>query len=427
VCDDLRLTFIGNSLVKVEGACPLAEPWFDALSKPSPRPPARIDGKRVELDEAIRRAAELLSASRAPLIWGLTRSSTAGQRAAVLLAEPIGATIDTTASLRHGATTIAMQGVGMSTCSLGEVRNRADLVVFWRADPATTHPRHFERYSVDAPGLFVPRGRADRHVIVLDSKDTPTSRLADTFVRIPRGADFELISVLRQLVEGNETPADVEVGVPLSQLQRLAHQMTNCRYGAVFIGEELGRCGSGFSNVESLLRFVAELNKFTRFTARPLLAAGNAAGADAVLTWLTGFPFAVNFADGYPRYGPDEFGANELLERGKVDACLLVGSEGCRELSSLARQTLKQIPTIALDYPHVIPPLEATIQISTAVYGIHAAGTAYRMDDVPIPLRRLVAADYPTDHEVLTAIGRQLASSRSTNVAYERFSAPSND
>ena len=90
--------------------------------------------------------------SRAPLIWGLSRSSTAGQRAAVLLAEQIGATIDTTASVCHGPSIMAIQQVGESTCSLGEVRNRADLVIFWGADPAESHPRHFERYSVDAQG-----------------------------------------------------------------------------------------------------------------------------------------------------------------------------------------------------------------------------------------------------------------------------------
>src|SRR5207302_3362981 len=142
------------------------------------KPEAMIDGKPTAIQSAIERAAEILSASYAPLIWGLSRSSTAGQRAAVVLAEQIGAMIDTTASVCHGPSIMAIQQVGESTCSLGEVRNRADLVVFWGADPAKSHPRHFERYSVDATGLFVPRGRADRHVIVIDSEENETSQLA---------------------------------------------------------------------------------------------------------------------------------------------------------------------------------------------------------------------------------------------------------
>src|SRR6185436_15516837 len=142
------------------------------------------------LEQAVAKAADILSQSRAPLIWGLSRSSTAGQKAAVLLGEQIGATVDTTASVCHGPSIMAIQEVGESTCSLGEVRNRADLVIFWGADPAESHPRHFERYSVDAKGLFVPRGRADRRVIVIDSEENETAGAADTFIKIRRGADF---------------------------------------------------------------------------------------------------------------------------------------------------------------------------------------------------------------------------------------------
>lgn len=408
LCDDLRLTFDGGRLTHAERACHLAEPWFAGLSNLSERPPAVIDGKPASLERAFERAADILRNSRAPLIWGLSRSSTAGQRAAVLLAEQIGATVDTTASVCHGPSIMAIQQVGESTCSLGEVRNRADLVIFWGADPAKSHPRHFERYSVDAKGLFAPQGRADRQVIVIDSDENETSRLADTFIKIRREADFDVIWALRQLLRGIELPASFDVGVTHQQMQQLARQMATCRYGAVFFGLGLAQRGCGHANVEALLSLVADLNDFTRFTARRLRIPGDVAGADAVLCWLTGFPFAVNLARGYPRYNPGEYSANDLLERGEVDACLLVGSESCCELSPNAQRSLTRIPIIALDYPNISPPVSTTVQITTAIYGIHAAGTAYRMDEVPIPLRRLLPSIYPSDEEALHVISAQL-------------------
>src|SRR5688572_18019126 len=97
VCDDLRVTVEDDRITGAEGACRLAEPWFAALANPPARPPAAIAGRAVSLDQAVEHAAEILRHSRAPLIWGLSRSSTAGQRAAVLLAQKICATIDTTA------------------------------------------------------------------------------------------------------------------------------------------------------------------------------------------------------------------------------------------------------------------------------------------------------------------------------------------
>src|SRR5690606_33577141 len=107
---------------------------------------------------------------------------------------------------------------------------------------------------------------------------------------------------------------------------------------------------------------------------------------------------------GYPRYAPGEFSASELLARGEVDACLLVGSESVSLLPAAARKRLEQIPTIVLDYPHFAPAWTPDVRFTTAVYGIHAAGTAYRMDETPIPLRSVLASDYPTDAEVLTRL-----------------------
>jgi formylmethanofuran dehydrogenase subunit B len=225
---------------------------------------------------------------------------------------------------------------------------------------------------------------------------------------VPRDGDFELIWAIRQLLRDNDLPNAVNLGVPLDLVRRLADQLTNCRYGVVFFGLGLAQSGSGHANVEALLRLVEDLNDFTRFTARRLRIPGDVAGADSVLCWMTGFPFAVNFARGYPRYNPGDYSANELLSRGEADACLFVGSESYADLTPAAQQAVAHLPTIALDYPNFTPPFEATVQITTAIYGIHAPGTAYRMDEVPIPLRRLISSSRPTDDEVLRAIAALL-------------------
>src|SRR5690606_12175557 len=214
--------------------------------------------------------------------------------------------------------------------------------------------------------------------------------------------------LLRQLLRG-ERPPDFEraaraTGVPPAMLLALTERFKTCRYGAVFFGLGLAQRGLGHHSVAALLRLVAELNDHTRFIARRLRLPGDVAGADSVLCWQTGFPFAVNFARGYPRYAPGEFSASELLARGEVDACLLVGSESVSLLPAAARARLQQIPTIVLDYPHIETPWTPGVRFTTAVYGIHVAGTAYRRDETPIPLRSVLASEYPTDAEVLTRL-----------------------
>lgn len=135
-------------------------------------------------------------------------------------------------------------------------------------------------------------------------------------------------------------------------------------------------------------------------------------GADIALCWQTGFPFAVNLSRGYPRYNPGEYSANEMLERGEVDACLLVGSEGVSQMSPQALSQLRRIPTIALDHPTVASALPPAVRFTTAVYGIHLPGTVYRMDEVPISLRPVLPANYPSDADVLTGIHQRIRAGR---------------
>jgi formylmethanofuran dehydrogenase subunit B len=409
VCDDLRVTVEHGRITGAEGACPLARPWL--LAQDGRRPPAAlIEGKPAPLDDALDRAAHVLGAARSPLIYGLSRSSTEGQREAVALADRLGAVIDTTASLGHAPSVVALQTAGESTCTLGEVKNRADLVVFWGSNPVESHPRHFERYSVDAAGLFTPRGRADRTVVVADVRPTASTAAADVFLAVEPGRDFEALWALRGLVRGLPPAPGAATGASPGLLADLARRMKACRFGIVFFGLGLGR--NGHRTVEALLRLVTDLNDYTRFYARRMRVSGDVAGADSVLAWQTGYPFSVNLARGYPRYNPGEFTAHDMLLRGEVDACLLVGSSGLRRFAPQATAYLQGIPTVVLDAPTAETPLTPTVRVATAVYGVHRPGVAYRMDEVPIPLRAVLPATFPSDGEVLRDIGERIERKR---------------
>jgi formylmethanofuran dehydrogenase subunit B len=407
VCDDLKLTIDGERIVRTERACKLSEPWLLSQNSQSP-PAAQIGGRTASFEAAVERAAGLLAESRYPLIYGLSRSSTDGQRAAVRLADAIGATIDTTASRGHAPSVMAVQQVGESTCSLGEIKNRSDLVIFWGCNPAETHPRHFERYAVDCAGLFTPRGRRDRTIVVIDVKPTATSELADFLITVEPGRDLEAIWALRGLLQGVQPREDAVTGMSLDVLEDLVERMKSCRSGAIFFGFGLARQPAGHLAVEALMRLVTELNEFTRFYVRRLRGSGDVTGADAVLAWQTGYPFSVNLARGFPRYNPGEFSANNMLERGEPDVCLFVGSMGATRFTDEASKSLRRIPSIVLDPPTGPAVVAAAVQFTTSVYGIHAGGTAYRMDDIPIPLRAVLPSKYPTDAEVLAAIERQI-------------------
>jgi formylmethanofuran dehydrogenase subunit B len=70
---------------------------------------------------------------------------------------------------------------------------------------------------------------------------------------------------------------------------------------------------------------------------------------------------------------------------------------------------LARVPTIVLDPKVTHSSRLARVHITTAVTGISAAGTAYRMDEIPLPLRPALKSPYPTDEEVIRRIHEAVA------------------
>ena len=130
---------------------------------------------------------------------------------------------------------------------------------------------------------------------------------------------------------------------------------------------------------------------------------GNARGAEDVLAWQTGFPAAVSFARGHPRANPGELSAAALLERGEVDAALVIACDALERLPGL-----RELPTVVVDARDTETARAARVAFATAADGIEVAGTAHRMDGVPVPLRALLDGDRPAVEDVLAAIAERL-------------------
>ena len=161
-------------------------------------------------------------------------------------------------------------------------------------------------------------------------------------------------------------------------------------------------------NSGALLALTTDLNEFTHFVAKPVRGHGNVTGADNVVSWQTGYPFGVNFSLGYPRFSPGEFTTVDTLSRGEADAALIIASDPASNFPHAATEHLRRIPVISLDPKLTATSKLAHVAFTTATYGINTGGTVYRMDDVPITLRKAFDSPYPTDEEILTAIKKRV-------------------
>lgn len=411
VCDDMELTVDMDEkrITKAKNACILGRAWF-AEHVIENHPAAMIDGKEVSIEAAIEEAAQTLVKAKFPITYGLSDTTCEAQRQAVAITDIIHGTIDTTTSVCHGPSGLAFQGIGESTMTLGEVKNRADLVIFWGGNPAESHPRIFTRYAVTPKGMYIPNGKKDRTVVLVDVRKTPSTPVADIFLQVKPGKDFEMLWALRALVKGRRIDPDIEeiTGISLATLNDLVDKMKNCRYGVLFFGMGLTMTRGRHFNSGALLALATDLNEFTHFVAKPVRGHGNVTGADNVVSWQTGYPFGVNFSLGYPRFNPGEFTTADTLSRGDADAALIIASDPASNFSKAAIDHLHKIPVITLDTKQTITSKLSHVAFSTATYGINTGGTVYRMDDVPITLRPAFDSPFPTDEEILTKIKKRV-------------------
>jgi formylmethanofuran dehydrogenase subunit B len=132
----------------------------------------------------------------------------------------------------------------------------------------------------------------------------------------------------------------------------------------------------------------------------------NVNGFNQVCTWVTGFPLCVDFSRGYPRFNPGDTSVTDLLMRKEADAMLNIASDPGAHFPQKAVERMAEIPLICID-PHDTPTAElANIIIPPAIAGVEAEGTAYRMDGIPIQLKKVI--DPPEgvlpDREILKRI-----------------------
>ncbi len=396
-CDDIEVAVAAGALERASRTCPIGDEWFAERAADAPAV-ARVGGREVDFADAVEASAAILGEARLPLVCGLGQTDCESQRAAVALAEAVGAVIDPVGPWDDGAAGAAAQAIGSSTATFGELRDRAKLVVVWRADPVASHPRLLPRLRLGRAG------RADgRTLVVVDAGRTATAEEADEFIELPPELDFEARWAMRARVRDVPLDRNLAARLPLDALERLADRLRACEYGALLHGS------AGYASALALLALVRDLARVAHVVALPLRLEGNARGAEDVLAWQTGYPAAVSFARGHPRARPGEFSASGLLERGETDAALVVGFDALRHLPRQAADNLRGIPTIVVDPRATETAAAARVSFATAAAGVRREGTVHRMDGVPLTLHAPLPSERAGDGEVLAAIQARIA------------------
>ena len=426
LCDDVAVEARSDGGRTYRNACEIGLAWFAVAASEVDAPRAALGGAPADDADAVSQASRLLSAARAPVVFGLTRTSNETVREALALADRLRARVILNRTRRDLDRVAAFQNVGRIGATLGEVKNRSDVVVFWGCDPATTHPRHFERYSANPRGRFIPEGRPGRTLITIDDRPTPTATLSDLVLPLPPDRDRDLAGVLVRALRTGDADFG-RLNLPAEGSAELLARLRGARHGAVFYqsrASEGTRSRLAWEGVSALVR---ALNEHSRFVLLGLGSPANVAGAEAVMTWQAGYPQGVDFAPGFPTALDETATLDGVLASRGADLLIVVADDWPDGLSESARAFLDEIPTVVVA-PNAtvrVGPVPA-VALNSSRGWADETGTVTRVDGVVLPLRPYLAPRFPSARWWLRALldgAVRSTTSAATNVAIGDFSA----
>ena len=286
-----------------------------------------------EMADALKRAADLLRASRLPIIGGL-RTDIAGAEAAIGLARSIGAVIDHEAGEGLCRASSMLRSAGGAPASFGEVRNRADLVVLVGDIPSDSGPLIGELFP-SAPGLPRP-GDHPRELVFLGG-DGVAAPGGIPLTKIALG-DVSLATAVALLAaQVAERPVrKVDLG---EDLAKLATRLLEASF-PVFVYAP-GNLSEPVIHV--ILEIVRRLCLKSRAATFSLAPSGNGNGVNLCATWITGLPVRTRFVDGAPEHDPWLYASGRLIETGEADALLWVDA-----LDQSGASPPEGVPTVLL-------------------------------------------------------------------------------
>ncbi len=399
ICDDLAIDVGEDGLRVAQAGCWLSRRNFEDRT---PFASAAVAGGAASIDDAVGRAAEILSGARAPLF--MISADIAGARVAMRLADRLGGVVDHPDSDALFRNLRAQQDAGTFTTTLSEVRNRADLVLVVGPDPAPALPRFYER-CVEPRRTLLGDRPLDRKLFRLGPPagavtaegppPPPATELPCALEDLPAA-----VAGLGALLRGHGGE-----GLPVEGLADLADSLKAARYVVLIWAPGLFPAAAGELMAQAMLEVVRTLNQTTRAFALALGGSGNLLGVNQLCLWQSGFPLRTSFGSGTPDHDIHRFSGRRMIAEGEADALVWISAFG-----SAAPVLNPEVPAIVLA-PRLAPQAAApSVHIPVGIPGIDHAGQVVRADVVvALRLSALRAAAAPTVGTVLAMLEAQLS------------------
>jgi formylmethanofuran dehydrogenase subunit B len=423
LCDDVIVRSDGIFISEVIGACLKGKERFDQVSAKNriTRPLIKKNGELIEVtwEEALNSVVEIIKKSNKPLLYGFSNVTCEAQEAGIKLAREINGFIDSNASICQGKFLNKAKSLGINFTTITEVINKGDLIILWGANPAETIPRLLNKLLFSR-GKFRMTGREIKTLVIIDPVKTASfgvMGVRDLALMVEQNKDIELIRMLKEeCCSADSIPSEGVAGIDKSDLKRLLLHLTGAENGVVILGQGIIQPHSDYDLVEELLDLLQLINQRQDKGRISLMLLGghfNMAGFDHVALSAYGVLGHLEFKGNKLIKNKD--GLVSKIEKNDFDCSIIVGTDPISHLPHSLSSKMAKKPLILIDNHITASSHIAEVVLPTTITGIESSGLAYRLDQVPIELNKIINPpnNLPSDEELLNQLYGLLNQGRS--------------
>ena len=414
LCDDIIIKSDGLFIDKVIGACLKGKERFDQVSAQNriTSPMIRKNNELINAswEEALAKTVEIIKNSSAPLLYGFSNVTCEAQRAGMDLAREINGFIDSNASICQGKILNKAKSQGINITTITEIINKVDLIILWGANPAETIPRLLNKVLFSR-GKFRMTGREIKTLVIIDPVKTASFRVMgvrDLALIIEPDKDIELIQMLKEeCCSADSIPSGGVAGIDKNDLKRLLLHLTGAENGVIILGQGVIQPHADYDLIEELLDLLQLINtRQVKGRISLLLLGGhfNMAGFDHVALSSYGVSGKLQFES--KKLVKSEDTIISKINKENFDCSIIVGTDPISHLPHSLSSKLAKKPLILIDNHNSATSRLADVVLPTAITGIESSGLAYRIDQVPVELKKILNPpnNIPSDEELLNQL-----------------------
>jgi len=403
LCEDIDLTLKEDQVVQIFHACSwglskfhlghrfLREPKHAKIIFPSRKEPS---GRSlpISFEEGYEKAAATIQQAKRVVLFGLCQTTFKAQEKAAALVKRLNAQLFPSEGMLLTPFFKSIKSQRYSMATLEEIRQLATTIVFWGTNPLHSCPRLAARYTVFVAGINAPDRHISRKVFYADPYENDMGAFAQ---RIPVEPENELerLNTLIEIIE------EGSYSIP-KELEGLVQAIEASPFVAVFAGRGIAYSKTPQALMDALVRLSNTISKRTACALLPVISDFNAMGLYLALSHE-----GINPAD-----SPLIKGDLQSYQPERGDTLVCIGSDPFwffKEDQIAAIHTL-DLPVIAISSFQNQTTHAASLVIPVALTGVEAEGLAFRMDGIPVWLRKVLPTAQPTDLSVLTSIEERL-------------------